>query len=56
LFKYQMHLRLSVRPWAYWSENEMCSGALLACYILRQIKCTVSLSDCNLVWSQWRSV
>ncbi len=28
-----MHLRPSVSPWASWSENEVCSGALLArCY------------------------
>jgi len=26
-----MHLCPFVRPWACWSENEVCSGALLAC-------------------------
>ena len=38
-----MHLRPLLRQWAFWSENEVCSGALLArCYFeATEIDCAI---------------
>ncbi len=50
-----MHLRPFVRSWACWSENEVCSGALLAC-------CYIEASPLNrlrhhqVLVGQWRSI
>ncbi len=51
-----MHLRPSVRPWACWSENEVCSGALLVhgYFKATENNCTidqVELGKVNGFWS-----
>jgi len=51
-----MHLRPSVHRWVRWSENEVCSGALLARCYFEATETTAPLTLDQVSVGQWFSV